>query len=376
MTLDVVVIGAGLAGTLSALEARARGASVAIIGAGTGASDLCCGVWDARTDAGRDALELTLTRLPGVLAPASKQHCLLVGELGGLREAPARDPAQLDLRELERGRIAVANFAGHPVLDGRYLARVLDRSALEAGDARRYAGVEIDFFRRGRDRLLHGHELAAELDVDPRDPKRGRDARYILSEAIRAALGGMSFDAVLLPPVLGLSSDDVRAELEAALGLPVGEAVGHLPGAAAARLQRRLRALLVASEVTLHPVRASAIVPDGHASRVRGDGGLEVAARAIVLATGRLLAGGLVVSGEAMAERILGLRVAGTDRQTAGIAVDDTGRIAGPDAQRGAGLFACGSIAEGFDAAGEARGMLDVAASALRAGAGAASLGA
>jgi len=273
----------------------------------------------------------------------------------------------LDLSRLPRGRIAVATLAGHPSWEGRQIARALDAEALARGEARRFAAVEIDFLRRGRDRVLHAHELAAELDVAKDDPRRGIDARYVMSEAVRAGLGGLSFDAVLVPPILGLVSDDVRSELEAAVGIPVGEAIGLLPGAAGARLMRRLHRALAALGVPEVRAQIEAVTPDADSVTLRW-GGESARARTLIVATGKRLGGGIATRGAESTETLLGAALMGAS-STSGIELGPWGRVAHlPEALEGKLIFACGAVLSTHTGVGE---LLDVARSALAASAAA-----
>lgn len=404
--VDVVVLGGGLAGCLAALDARARGATVTLVAEGDGASGLSAGPWDA---AGSASLGLTDTR---DLSSLASEACsdpsatllrvrelvpqlvcfhregplpLLVSELGVLRRAAAHDPAQLDLSRSPRAKVAVGSLSGHPSFSAREVARTLDRQSLLEGDGRRFTAVEFDFVRRGRDRVLHPHELAAVLDLDPTDARRGRDARYVLTEAIRSAVGGFPFDAVLLPPILGLHSDDVRSELEAALGLPIGEAVGFLPGAAGMRLTRRLADALRRAEVEVRRARIKRLrrAPwgldvelEGAPLRLREPASAPrpIAAATAIVATGKLLGGGIAVTSEGgQRETLLGAALftegkrvgaeSAADDRT-GLALDERGRIRGlPGALEGLPIYAAGSVCAGFDAARS--GLVPVAASAL-----------
>ena len=371
--MDCAVIGGGVAGAIAALDLRARGHEVSIFAAHEGASAASAGTWDTDVETGErslasavpwapDTLDRVLSLCPGLFVhPGAGPMPLVVSELGRTRNTCAHDPAMLDLAGSPRGRIAVATFAGHPSWQGRQVARALDTDALSRGEARRFAAVEIDFLRRGRDRVLHPHELAAELDVAKDDPRRGMDARYVMSEAIRAGLGGLSFDAVLVPPVLGLVSDDVRSELEAAVGIPIGEAIGLLPGTAGARLMRRLHAALDAAGVSQTTCRIASVAADERDVTLRWKDE-KARARALIVATGKRLGGGIATRGGETIETLLG---AGVDRS--GIGLHPDGRVARlPSALDGQRIFACGAV---LAARSGISGLLEVAKSALDASA-------
>jgi len=362
--LDVLVVGRGAAGALAALAARSAGASVQLVAAGGGATELGSGAWDfggsqrlgPESEAPLSACAAPLAE--GAAALAALAWCeeplglalhaegpmpLLATEAGRLRRAAAHDPALLDLSRLPRATVAVASLSGHPSFDAAWIARRLDAHALAHGQHRRFASVEIDFARRGRDRLLHPAELAVLLDADP-------SARAALARAIVRGLGGLSFDAVLVPPMLGLDVP-LRAELERAAGLPVGEIVSGPGAVAGLRLVRQLARRLEAAGVAMHAARVETVERAGRFVRVRTDAA-ELRAERLVLATGGHL-GGL--------SEFRGASLLGLER----VEVDEDGRVRGlPGPLAPARVHACGALA----GLGAEAGLVAVAASALRAG--------
>jgi glycerol-3-phosphate dehydrogenase subunit B len=364
--VDVLVVGRGAAGALAALAARSAGASVQLVAAGGGATELGSGAWDVAGSqrlgpeaeqplcthaasavegtAGLVALAWCAEQL-GLALHAEGPMPLLATEAGRLRRAAAHDPALLDLSRLPRATVAVASLCGHPSFDADWIARRLDAHAL--AQDRRFASVELDFVRRGRDRLLHPAELAALLDEDP-------SARAALARAIVRGLGGLSFDAVLVPPMLGLDAP-LRADLEEAVGLPIGEIVSGPGAVAGLRLVRQLARRLEAAGVLVHAGRVETVERAGRFVRVRTDD-VELRAERLVLATGGHLGGGVDVDAVAGGARLLGL---------ARVEIEADGRVRGLSGPlERARVHACGEVA-GLTA--EA-GLLAVAASALRAG--------
>jgi anaerobic glycerol-3-phosphate dehydrogenase len=275
---------------------------------------------------------------------------LLATEAGLLRRAAGHDPALLDLSRAPRATVVVASLSGHPSFDAPLLARRLDSQASKLGQARRFVAIELDFVRRGRDRVLHPHELASVLERDP-------SVREVLVRAIRRGLGGLSADAILLPQLLGLDTE-VRPEIEAAVGISVGEIVGGAGAAAGYRLCRRLERSLISAGVTVLAARARGIDRVRGALRVSHEGG-ELVAERLVLATGRHLGGGVIASAEGSRERLLGI-------PGEGVQVDETARVVAlPSALGKARVYACGELALGLDATS---GLVAIAASGLKAG--------
>ena len=271
---DVLVIGAGVAGLAAALAARDGGASVLVLDAHAGASALAGGAWDVATDVNAspedvfrparsleqaliaksredaahpyaklgmnvvDAVRAAHERVLPALAiyrpiDLRSTGVLLATDLGLPRRAATAQHAVLALDSARGGAIAVAVLRGYRYTDSAFLAASLADVADIADDDRRFGALELEFFRRREDALLHPHEIAAIAD--------GEEGRARLVQTLTRAVAGAQHDAVLLPPVLGLRSDDITAELFAKLGVPVGEVVAPLAGPQGLRLVRRLR---------------------------------------------------------------------------------------------------------------------------------------
>lgn len=148
--------------------------------------------------------------------------------------------------------------------------------------------------RRGRDVWLHPHEAGALFDDD-----RARDR---LVRALDRALGGSSFDGVLLPPLLGEHDDTAWSRVRSALAMPIGEWASSLTGPQSARLVRALARGFARSQASYErsPVlRASGRTLETDRTTHRPG--------AVVLATGRHLAGGLVFRRDEAIEPLFGL---------------------------------------------------------------------
>ena len=149
--------------------------------------------------------------------------------------------------------------------------------------------------------------LAAALD--------GPDAPAELARAAEAARGGARAGCVwLFPPVLGLANLKTNLEaLRERLGGPTAETLAAVPDPTPGfRLHRALGAALDRAGVERHRGRATGFeTREGRVSAVGfvGDGGAHgrLEADAVVLATGRFLAGGLCERDGLVCEPILGL---------------------------------------------------------------------
>lgn len=339
---DVLVIGAGVAGLAAALSARDAGANVLVLDAHAGASALAGGAWDVATDVGAaprdvfrpprsleqalvararedlhhpyamlgmdvvDAVRDAHARVLGALAiyrplDLRSTGVLLATDLGLPRRAATAQQAVLALDGARGGAIAVGVLRGYRYTDCAFLAASLADLADLADDDRRFGALELEFFRRREDALLHPHELAALADTV--------DGRARLTQTLTRAVAGAQHDAVLLPPVLGLRTDDLAAELLAKLGVPVGEFVAPLAGPQGLRLVRRIDAALRESACERRSARVRAIVPRAEGTTVVLEDGEELRAKAIVLATGKHTSGGLVMRGGELREPLADLPV-------------------------------------------------------------------
>ncbi len=400
---EVVVVGGGIAGLAAALAATAEGARVTVLDARPGATSLAGGAWDFGLPPAPSDRALTETRssaeLLGVLtrthpthplAPhaaelatlAQASHDAVLGALaiyaplaldrppalvstdtGLVRSVATAQRAVLDLAALPTGRIAVATFPAARAHDGAFVAASLGELSALAGDARRFCAVEVEILRRGRDVWLHPHEAGALFDDD-----RARDR---LVRALGRALGGQSFDAVLLPPLLGEHDDTAWSRVRAALDMPIGEWASSLAGPQSARLVRALARSFARSKASYERspvVRASEGTLETERTTHR--------AGAVVLATGRHLAGGLVFRRESEIEPLFGLPgyldgapLSSSDTSAlfdgdhpagfrVGVGVDDAMRpLDASGKPKSATLFAAGSILSGVPIAGEGGGL-------------------
>jgi glycerol-3-phosphate dehydrogenase subunit B len=403
---DVVVIGGGVAGLAAALGAVKEGARVTVLDARPGASSLAGGAWDfglapirAKDAFGSSqSLALRLSAMVGAraghpLAPhasalgtlAAESHAavlsalgiyapleldrppaLIATDLGLVRPVATAQRGVLDLAALPTGRIAVATFPAARAHDGAFVAASLGELAVRAGDPRRFCAVELEILRRGRDVWLHPHEAGAHFDDD-----RPRDR---LVRALGRALGGSSFDAVLLPPLLGEHDDTAWSRVRTALAMPIGEWASSLAGPQSARLVRALARAFARSKASYErsPVlRASGTSVETERTKHR--------AGAVVLAMGRHLAGGLAFRRDAAIEPLFGLPgwlggkpLPSSDTSAlfgdspfeseggfrVGLGVDDAMRPLDESGQpKSTTLFAAGSILSDVPIAGEGGGL-------------------
>ena len=276
----VLVVGSGLAGTVTAARLSALSIPVLVLADRPGATLLHGGGWLLGRESLRrhhpgtdDAFEPALSFVQsGLSTLALTQGSFELPDVDGARRLCEFAPATHAVVDAFTAATAVADLVpvGHPFAAAQRQGTILsvDWPAEPAMFGRSFAAV------------AHG------LEADPGEPAK-------LIEALKRALLHTRFSALLLPPVLGIARTEVlRHQIEQALGLAVGEALDTLPSTPGFRLQAALAAWLVAARVPVQPARVSGVSLEPLGVQV---GDMLVPARAIVLATGRYLSGGLTV---------------------------------------------------------------------------------
>ncbi len=346
---DVLVIGGGMAGAIAALAARETGAKVILVRRSPGATALSSGaVTVARDETALPGDPLASRRGPldsaRRLAAAHPEHpYAVVGEalerypealafaasaLGDLYAPPLersrfvatplgtavacalcqRTQAAGDLAAL-RGTLAVVGFADSLAWDAALMADGLRR--LGRLGAPHAVEVELPLPVGIGGPVAMPHALALALEAP--------GAAEALGDRLRALLPAGA-TAALLPPVLGLSPQARVAErISERAGLPVAESLSDLPSVPGLRLDAALLQALASAGVEL--------VVGSPASPMRLDdpiqvAGLEIEARAWVLATGRF-AGGGVVRHRGLREPLLGLPILAAEGGQAGVHLAD-----------------------------------------------------
>lgn len=276
--MKVIVVGAGLAGTVAAARAHGLGAQVVVVADRPGATALHGGGW-AIGPAALVAQGLLPQRLDealgfvraGLPALALTRGPFALYDTDGVRRAVDMAPASHAAARKRRGRWLVADLAplGHPFAE--MLGAV---GAPVAVDWPRWPGA----FGRSFAAAAARFDGVGEADA--------------LLAALAAGLAPHGeIEGVLLPPVLGLDQPEVhRAVFEEALGIRVAEALGTTPGTPGLRLHRALEAWLARLEIPVRRGRVTAL--HAEACQVEIEGRLE-GADAVVLAVGGRLSGGL-----------------------------------------------------------------------------------
>ncbi|MGH7444447.1 MAG: FAD-binding protein, partial [Longimicrobiales bacterium] len=288
---DLVIIGGGAAAWSAALAARAAGLATVLVRRAPGASALAGGGWRGPLpDIVADAL------VAQRIAHDALQHPLPHpdGELRAFDYAPASHLAAL----VETGSCIVA-VDGLPCFRARALARLWGTAAS--------AEVIADTIT-----LPHTPPagwatiaLAHAIEANP----------AVLAAALRDVVARTGCTRIIMPPVLGVDDPSrVRVVLEAAAGVPVGEALGVPPSLPGWRLDRALERAVRAAGVRVvegdvvdalratDRIDALTVLPRG------GSETMQLAAPRFLLATGRYVGGGIAAN-RVFAETVFGAAV-------------------------------------------------------------------
>jgi glycerol-3-phosphate dehydrogenase subunit B len=292
--IEVLVIGGGYAGFAAAWSANAAGASTAILESGGGASLLSLGALDwydwhdadatgsASLLADERAVRSLLTVFPGFEhAKTSEALALLATVSGETRPTRVAHRALLNLRALPIGsRVAIPSAPG---IYAEPLARALNESTIAREQQLLFSVIRSTLCKHRDEHDVSMLELAKRHD----DPAR---QAFLLREL--AAIAQSGHHACLLPPLLG-TLPDTCPRLQAEAPLMIGELYGFTPSPMSLRYAAALGTAL--SNLAIPRIRAKVTALGFLGNRIvaETDSGARWSARAIVLATGGILGGGL-----------------------------------------------------------------------------------
>lgn len=337
---DVLVVGSGAAGSIAALTAADRGASVTLVAGPPGATALSSGAIDlAGLDCGIDATveqafaalehraplhplillgrseSLTLAvetaeRLCGMgdlyrARPVTEPPGLAASGLGGLHRAWLLQRTQADLRAFVGASVGVADFGPACPFSAWLVKGGLEQELVEAGLELELEQVPVELPRElGEVSLLLA---AGRLDRDDETKKR-------FAEALAASLSERKLSALLIPPLVGLDrSFELCRFLSEAAGAPVFELLGRPGDPPGMRLHRLLEHAIAAAGVEVIRGKAESCSLTGdHLDKLSvrtREGAIELEAGNFVLATGGLAGGGLRLA-RTLKETLLGLPLA------------------------------------------------------------------
>lgn len=275
----VVVVGAGIAGTVAALTLRARGSEVVVVVGPAGATQLASGMLDGEA---KGEILHALAPLDAYAIDATP--CLVATSAGIARRARGRDRALLDLGRLPPGEVLVPR-APRGGWDADGLARMLNAHPKIDEAKLSFRAVDATLLRLADERVVADATIAARHD----DPDR---IGWLL-ERLRPVLGASpSASGILLPPWLGSEREQASA-LGAKLGVPVGELAVGLAGPSGFRFASARDRAFASHGVEAIVGYAAELHAGGAGVRVVLDDGRAIAADAVLAATGGLVGGGL-----------------------------------------------------------------------------------
>lgn len=386
-TTELAVIGSGLAGFAASIFALNRGITTTQIG-NTGAVAYTTGYLDllGRLDGTRDlvtdpwvALRTLRGRAPehplcGVseadIRQAFTEFTAFSGEFGVSYNPPGTHniTALSPIGTAKPTLCVPATMAAGP----QALANNLPCVIVDIRGLKGFSGAEMLANLRARWPALSTQRISfpdmAHGEVYPEVM-----ARALEVPATRAKLAGLlvplagSAKVIGLPAILGMHKpDQVHADLQRLTGLQIFEMPTMPPSVAGLRLREMFEQALPSKGATLIPqqkVKALTFADDGATLALRDSfGDIRVHAQAVILATGRLLGGGLHAYPEGIRETLLDLPVTqpasradwyrerytdprGHPINRAGIEIDAHGRpLAGDGHRVNQRLFAAGSL--------------------------------
>ena len=320
---DVVVVGTGLAGSIAALVARAQGARVAVASRSWGATAMSTGALDiaftpalAQSQTPRtlaENIQEIIAHRPrhpyGILGVQGTQTALhqgyrvlqeslagtgldlpdlhfgdgnlhLASTLGTLLPAATAFAAHRDGPLQRPGKWGIVQLAGDSYFSATRWRRGIDHDTLLLGN-RRLEWVEVPVaFPGGRAPAA----VARALD--------DRHNTLALAEQIKPKVRGL--DGVIMAPILGLARHaQVRRDLSDAIGVPVVEALAHLPSVPGVRLQQALNAAVKNAGVHELGEVMNPSCTKHRVDAVTTRDNLKISAEAFILATGRFISGGV-----------------------------------------------------------------------------------
>jgi glycerol-3-phosphate dehydrogenase subunit B len=280
-TVDVLVLGGGIAGTSAALAAAGTGARTVLLRRGPGVTALAAGGW--------------IGRPPAELAAALAAAGLALHDCDGRLPHPAGSLLSCDAAPASHARAALAGgaertlvcgIAGLPWFRAGALAALWSEAAALPDGALEPVRLNLD------DTPAAGWSPVSLAALLERTPER-------LGSALLGAVRERGAARVLLPAVLGLDEHRrVHGLLEAAAGVSVGEALGVAPSLPGWRLDRALQRALAAGDVPVFTGTCTEHTRQGErvatVTLAATTGTTVLRTGCVVIATGKFAGGGLV----------------------------------------------------------------------------------
>lgn len=315
---DVVVVGQGLTGLLSAIWARERGYHVALVSQGTGKILQSTGLLDVSP--GRGEKENTMAQ-EGTAAAASKKFKALMKRLGYPYHGKLDKPVPVvtgsgyvkwtsfypeTIKPVpEKGNVVIAGFQEIVDFKAVYVKENLQKERPELN----VEAVTV---------CLKKHSSRTMTQFDAARVLEQKEVRLRVIEQIRNEMTRQNISQprlMVLPAALGVNRwKDVVREFEELLDVRVTEAPGMPPNASAVRLYEVLKkeAIRLGVRFYLDTQVAGCHVEENLVKSLKiktTNRMTEITGLNYIIASGGILGGGIEVTSAGLKDRVLGLEV-------------------------------------------------------------------
>jgi hypothetical protein len=208
-------------------------------------------------------------------------------------------------------------------MDSELLARSFASSGWARRTNTRFRAVSVAALKSGAERRIGPYDFACALETPERSAELGQ----------QLAAAGAGVDAWLLGPWLGVHTN-LAERLTRAAGIPVGETASAPGGVAGARFALRRSALFERAGIE-HQVRSVRAVANASGRPVVTlDDGTEITARAVVLAVGGVVGGGIALGAPGAAKALVASLDAPVEVLLGSHGDDGAGWLNGPNFER------------------------------------------
>lgn len=323
---DVIVIGQGLTGMLSAIWAKEQGYRTALIAAGAGKIVQSSGVMDL-IPGSADSLKETKSSFQlesvanSLLDDAAEKFKELTKTIGYPYKGSLSSPVNI---VTGAGHIKQTIFypksispvpeQGHVIIVG--FQEISDFQPIYAGQnlQKAYPQLKVDVIKI----QLGKHSQRTLTQLDAARLLEHEETRSHCLEQITIQMNEKNLskpDLFVFPASLGMENwQEIVAQFETELGAAITEAVGMPPNATAVRLHNRLKKHAVKLGVRIYSdtTTVGSVIEENRIKAIKiktSNQVTELQGKQIILATGGILGGGLEVMSAGLKETALGLEV-------------------------------------------------------------------
>lgn len=323
---DVVVIGQGLTGMLSAIWAKEQGESVALVHQGAGRILQSTGVMDILPASDGDINDLI-----NEYKLDDSNNAFIDEGISKYKELMKKIgyPYMGDINS----KAEIVTGSGHCKYTAMYpetIKPIPEKGHIVIISIQEIADFQATFAKENLKKCKPDLEIdTVNVDIGTRSFRTMTQldvARLLEKDDIRASFIAQinekindknleNVDLFVIPAVLGVNDwRKVKEDFETKLGAPITEAVGMPPNATSIRLYERLRKELIRSGVRLYSesnVIASEIV-DNNIKSIKVENinrVIDLKADKYILATGGVIGGGLNLTADGLKETALGIEI-------------------------------------------------------------------